>query len=187
LAYTFRFWEVSSGRELACLRGHESWVLSVAFDPLGRRIASGSGDRTVRVWDADSGRELACLRGHEGWVKSVRFNPDGCRIVSWSEDATVRVWDVESGACLEEIRWRGEITASDAGAVVSPWRAIQRGQETVIERASDGQAVAWFPAALDGIATHPSGRVWAGSVRSRLYLIRLEGGEAAGGMIADRH
>ena len=49
--------------------------------------------------------------------------------------------------------------------------------ETVIERASDGQAIAWFPVALEHIATHPSGRVWAGSAGNRLYLIRLDGPE----------
>ena len=64
-----------------------------------------------------------------------------------------------------------------AGAAAHPWRAIRRGLETVIERVRDGQAVAWFPAALDIIATHPSGRVWAGGVGNHLYLIRLEGGE----------
>jgi hypothetical protein len=52
--------------------------------------------------------------------------------------------------------------------------------ETVIEPASGGEAVAWFPAALDNITTHPSGRIWAGSVRNHLYLIRLEG-ERSGG------
>ena len=41
--------------------------------PDGRRIVSGSYDKTVRVWDADSGRELACLRGHDERVTSVAF------------------------------------------------------------------------------------------------------------------
>ena len=68
----------------ACLRGHEARVTSVAFDPQGRRIVSGSQDETVRVWDAATGAELHCLRGHKGWVTSVAFDPQGRRIVSGS-------------------------------------------------------------------------------------------------------
>jgi WD40 repeat protein len=147
----------------------------VAFDAQGGRIVSGSSDNTVRVWDASSGRELACLRGHEGWVSSVAFDPQSGRIVSGSDDKTVRIWDAASGACLEVIPGRGDVSAIAEGATAYPWRALCRGQETLIERASDGQPVAWFPAVLKNIATHPSGRVWAGSVGNHLYLIRLEG------------
>ena len=89
----------------------------------------------------------------------------------------MRVWDADTGACLEVIQGRGDVAALAAGAASHPWRAIQRGLETVIERTSDGQAVAWFPAALRYIATHRSGRVWAGPVETHLYLIRLEGGQ----------
>ena len=90
------------GAELACLRGHDGTVASVAFDREGRRIVSG-GDSTVRVWDAASGAELACLRGHDGWVMSVAFDREGRRIVSGG-DSTVRVWDAASGAELACLR-----------------------------------------------------------------------------------
>ncbi len=163
------------GAELACLRGHDAAVWSVASDREGRRIVSGAWDNTVRVWDAASGAELACLRGHKGSVYGVAFDREGRRIVSGSGDNTVRVWDAATGDCLEVIRGFGDVAAIAAPASVFPWRAMTRNLETVIEPASGGEAVAWFPAALPQHATHPSGRIWAGSVQNHLHLIRLEG------------
>ena len=172
---TVRVWDAASGTELACLRGHDSAVNCVSFDREGRRIVSGSWDKMVRVWDAASGAELACLRGHDNTVWSVAFDREGRRIVSGSYDHTVRVWDAATGDCLEVIQGFGDVAAIAAPASVFPWRAMSQYLNTVIEPASGGEAVAWFPAALGHLATHPSGRIWAGSVRKHLYLIRLEG------------
>ena len=40
-------------------------VFSVAFDPAGGILASGSYDRRVKLWEADSGRLLRTLEGHQ--------------------------------------------------------------------------------------------------------------------------
>jgi len=38
-------------RMLTVLKNHEGSVYSVAISPEGKRIVSGSQDRTIRVWD----------------------------------------------------------------------------------------------------------------------------------------
>lgn len=84
-------------RELITLKGHTSYVTSVAFSPDGKRLASPSHDRTMKVWDATSGQETLTLTGHTFDVTSVAFSPDGKRLASASADGTVKVWDAMTG------------------------------------------------------------------------------------------
>ena len=64
--------------------------LSVAYSPDGKRIVSGSCDKTVKVWDAQTGQEALSLKGHTGGrSRAYAFSPDGKCIVSEQRQETV--------------------------------------------------------------------------------------------------
>ena len=172
---TVQIWDSDSGMQLAVLRGHQYRVMSASFSPDGYRIVSSSLDNTVRIWDAYSGAQLAVLCGHERTVEDLRFSPDGRRIVSSSRDETTRVWDASTGECLKFIRGRKSVTGAVPYSPQSNYGALVGELETVIEDSVRRQTVAWYPEHLSPLTTHPSGRLWAGAVRTHVHIFKLEG------------
>jgi WD40 repeat protein len=124
-------WETETGRRVFSLAGHGDEVTSVAFTPDGKRLVSGSFDKTASLWDLETGKEIRRFRGHKGEVFGVAVSPDGKRLLTCSgtlgavpdkkadknqdaakgpkpapppaaaPDNTVRLWDLETG---EELR-----------------------------------------------------------------------------------
>jgi WD40 repeat protein len=79
---------------------HSRYVLSVAFSPDGKTVASGSMDTTSKLWNVATGRQLSYLLGHSGDVTSVVFSPDGRTVASASADKTIYIWELATGRSL---------------------------------------------------------------------------------------
>ncbi|KAG7414058.1 Vegetative incompatibility protein HET-E-1 [Fusarium oxysporum f. sp. rapae] len=96
---------------LQTLEGHTNTVNSVVFSPDGRRIASGSDDKTVKIWDMATGEEQT-LKGHISMVSSVVFSLDGRHIASGSSDYTIKIWDVATGEEEQTLKGHMSIVSS---------------------------------------------------------------------------
>jgi WD40 repeat protein len=90
-------WNVTTRRREVSFRGGAT---SVAFHPLGRRLAAASLVRSIRIWDVEARRGIAELDGHTDAVRCVSYSPDGRWLVSGGDDRTLRLWDADTGALL---------------------------------------------------------------------------------------
>ncbi|PVF93218.1 WD40 repeat-like protein [Serendipita vermifera] len=95
-----RLWNIHTGKELCSpLVTHTGGIWGLAFSKKGRRLVSGSTDRTIRVWNLwQDGSNVSTdsypLIGHTDRLHFVEVSPDGSKVVSVAEDATIRLWQL---------------------------------------------------------------------------------------------
>jgi WD40 repeat protein len=77
--------------------GHTNNVVSLAFSPDGKILASASIDGTIKLWPLSTSRKALTLDGHTGCVDSIAYTGDGRFLVSGGKDKTVRLWDATTG------------------------------------------------------------------------------------------
>ena len=162
------------------LRGHTDAVLSLAFSPDSKRIASAAADGTIRLWDSANGKSLKILRRHQGAVNAVAYSPDGRWLASAGHDGMVRLWEEKSGAIRTE--WRGPGNAILA-LTFSPdgrWLAAA-GRDRVIQlwSVASGQLAHTYPGHhgdVLGLAFAPDGRTLASAGADRSVRLWNVGG-----------
>jgi WD40 repeat protein len=99
-----RLWNIQTG-QMQELGRHATYLTSLAFNPSGKRLASGANDDTVRVWDVDSGQLISTFKGDV--PKRVQlfnslFWKDDNILVAAGTDA-IYWWDVTSGQVVRRL------------------------------------------------------------------------------------
>jgi eukaryotic-like serine/threonine-protein kinase len=85
------------GTILFTYHGHHAYIAAAPWSPDGKRIASGSGDKTIQVWTPATRKSVLTYHGHSDVLYTVAWSPDGKRIASGSADQTVQVWYAAEG------------------------------------------------------------------------------------------
>jgi WD40 repeat protein len=169
------FFYEASATCVATLVGHAELVQSVAFDPTGRFLATGSFDKTAKVWDISSdGTGTTCvatLVGHTDVVTSVAFDPTGCFVATGSWDKTAKIWDISSDGtgttCVATLEGHDRIVTSVTFHPSAPyfatgswdktaklWKLTSKGNERYVECVSTLKHDTY----VNSVAFDPTGR-----------------------------
>ena len=82
------------------LNGNKDSIYSLAMNPSGTVIVSGSTEKVLRVWDPRTCAKLMKLKGHTDNVKALVLNRDGTQCLSGSSDGTVKLWSLGQQRCI---------------------------------------------------------------------------------------
>jgi WD40 repeat protein len=132
-------WDAQTGLLQKRLTGLADRVVTLAFSPDSKLLATGGGaptqDGEIKIFEVAAGKLVADIQhGHSDQVFGVSFSPDGTKLATCGADKFVKVFAVPSGKFLKafeghthhvlDVAWKadGKLLAS-AGAdnVIKAW------------------------------------------------------------------
>lgn len=136
---------VSDRKTVRTLSGHARYVISLAFSPDGKWLASsGVGDQMIRLWSASEGRLLheAPYRQRESLV----FSPDGELIAGGLRQAGgVAILRTPELKSIHQINWNsiGDLAFSPDGKLlaVCSWSDLVGAPSLHLVRVADGKTL----------------------------------------------
>jgi WD40 repeat protein len=141
---------------------HSDAVLSVAFSPDGKYLASSSADRFVRVVELATGKVARAFEGHTGYVLDVAWKRDGRLLASAGADNVIKIWDFVTGERRKNIEGANKEVTSIAFVGITDQALVTSGDNQVRLVRENGDKVRSFEGATDFVnagAATPDGKI----------------------------
>ena len=97
--YTWRLWDVETGKEILLQDGHVQDCTAITFQPDGSLALTADAAGVALLWDLRSGQEIHAFQGHVKKITTACFNPNGFQVATGSIDNMVRIWDLRKKKC----------------------------------------------------------------------------------------
>jgi len=99
LAPELKLLDVTSGEVVGELIGHQGNARGVCYFEHGKKIISGSEDKTIRIWDVESRELIRKFDEHSGGTLDIAVSPDDRRLITadMPESYKVHLWDLNTG------------------------------------------------------------------------------------------
>ncbi len=87
-------WNITSGSLETIISNNSDNILSVAINPTGTKLVSGSQDNLLESWDLKNyGLKTHPTKLLNDWVRSVAYSYDGYYLASGLENGEIIIWD----------------------------------------------------------------------------------------------
>jgi WD40 repeat protein len=104
----------------------------VALSADGKRVLTGSGDKTAILWDAATGKQQQVFEGHVSYVFDVALSADGAKVLTGSHDGTAVLWEAATGKKLQTFLGYGSAVSGVALSANGKLVATGSGDKTAI-------------------------------------------------------
>ncbi|XXH05092.1 hypothetical protein Hte_011516 [Hypoxylon texense] len=113
---TARIWDISNGNYVI-LRGHKSYITSLAFTPDNETLATGSEDSTIRLWNPVQGT----------FIKTIDVGQHANQLIFTSNETissilgdgkTIKEWNIKTGVCMRDWSHRRRVRARSANGQI---------------------------------------------------------------------
>ncbi|MGK7918660.1 MAG: protein kinase [Trichodesmium sp.] len=129
-------------KSVQIIRDNTAPVNTLAIDPQGLILVSGSDDKTIRLWNIKTGQLLHKFLGHTAEVYGIAISSDSRRIISGGDDRTILVWNLHKKTIADRFYSHSGFPYSHRdGAIFSV--AISPDGETIASGGADHKIKIW--------------------------------------------